>query len=94
MSKVDAGYGQQSKDQQDGHYGKIVNNLRINRLEELLNDNHGGKILYGGNVNKEKLYIAPTIVEQPKKDSLMMSEEIFGPIMPIFSYNNLNEVIR
>ena len=63
-------------------------------MEELLKDNHGGKILYGGTINKEKRYFAPTIVENPKKTSLMMSEEIFGPIMPLYSYDKLEDVIN
>ncbi len=61
LRKIDEGYGQH-QDSQDGHYGKIVSNARINRLEELLKDNHGGSLLYGGSINKDKLYIAPTIV--------------------------------
>jgi len=44
-----------------------VSQARLNRLEELLKDNHGGTVIYGGTVKKEKLYIAPTIVEKPKK---------------------------
>lgn len=71
--KVAEGYGQH-QNQQDGHYGKIITTARINRLEELLNDKHGGQVIFGGTLNKDKLYFAPTIVEKPRKDSLMMSE--------------------
>jgi acyl-CoA reductase-like NAD-dependent aldehyde dehydrogenase len=62
LRKIDEGYGKEHKDQQDGNYGKIVSINRLNRLEQLLNDNHGGNILYGGTINKDKLYLAPTIV--------------------------------
>lgn len=61
LKGIEQGYGQH-KDHQDGHYGKIVSQARVNRLEELLKDSHGGTIIYGGTVNKEKLYISPTIV--------------------------------
>ena len=93
LRKMDEGYANH-ENQEDGHYGKIISQARINRLEELLKDNHGGKVLYGGNINKEKRYFAPTIVENPKKTSLMMSEEIFGPIMPLFSDEKLESVIE
>lgn len=93
LRKVQEGYGHH-QNHEDGHYGKIISDARVNRLEELLKDNHGGNILFGGTINKAKRYIAPTIVEKPKKDSLMMSEEIFGPIMPLFSYDNLDELIE
>jgi aldehyde dehydrogenase (NAD+) len=40
-------------------------------------------VVYGGKTDKSKLYIEPTVVDMPKLDSLMMTEEIFGPILPI-----------
>lgn len=47
----------------------------------------------GGIHDRENLYIAPTIVEQITWDSPIMQEEIFGPILPLLSYSDLNEVI-
>lgn len=85
LAKAQEGYGNH-QNHEDGNYGKIISQARLARLEELLKENHGGNIIFGGNMNKDKRYLAPTIVENPKKNSLMMSEEIFGPILPLYSY--------
>jgi acyl-CoA reductase-like NAD-dependent aldehyde dehydrogenase len=52
-----------------------------------------GKIVIGGEVDKSNLYIAPTIIDEVDWEDPIMQEEIFGPILPIMEYNNLNEVI-
>lgn len=55
-----------------GDYGKINNLNHLKRLKGFLNEDHNGKILYGGNIIEDKLHFGPTIVEKPKKDSLLM----------------------
>ncbi|CCV64130.1 Aldehyde dehydrogenase [Alteracholeplasma palmae J233] len=69
------------------HYPKIINTQHHNRLTQLM---EGETILFGGNSNESK--ISPTILEITE-DSPIMKEEIFGPILPIMTYNNLNEAI-
>lgn len=76
-----------------GDYGKINNINHLKKLERLLKDHHGGKLLYGGKIIEDKLHFSPTVLEKPEKDSLIMKEEIFGPILPINSYDNLKELI-
>ena len=56
------------------------------------NDLKGQNILYGGIRNKNELFFGPTIVDNPKINSLLIKEEIFGPILPILSYNNLEDL--
>ena len=56
------------------------------------NDLKGQSILYGGIRNKNELFFGPTIVDNPKINSLLIKEEIFGPILPILSYNNLEDL--
>lgn len=52
-------------------------------------------MLYGGKtVKKENRFIAPTVIETPRKDALLMQDEIFGPILPLFYYTDLNDLIR
>ena len=89
MTKLDHFYGNGQNLEGEGNYGKIINKFHTERLEKLLNDKHGGKIIYGGTIKKENRFITPTVVEEPKKDSLMMKEEIFGPILPIFYYSDM-----
>lgn len=91
---MDEFYGNGQNLEEEGNYGKIINKFHVERLEKLLKDEHGGDILYGGSVKKEARYITPTVVENPKKTSLMMQEEIFGPILPFFYYSDLQEVIK
>ena len=48
----------------------------------------------GGKAFPENQFFQPTVVEDPREQSQMMKEEIFGPILPILGYDDLNEVIR
>ncbi|MGB8193351.1 MAG: aldehyde dehydrogenase [Chitinophagaceae bacterium] len=66
-------------------YGKIINEKQFNRLKDYLKL---GNIVHGGRYDAENLYIEPTIIDQPSLDSPLMQEEIFGPIVPVFSFNN------
>jgi aldehyde dehydrogenase (NAD+) len=72
--------------------GKIINNIHVARLTKLI-DTAGGKLMYGGKVNEGKKHIQPTIILNPNQDSQLMLDEIFGPILPIFTYKSMNEVI-
>ena len=69
-------------------YGRIVNEKHFNRLIKYLNEE---QIYAGGNYNKDDLWIQPTLVNGDKSN--YMVEEIFGPILPIVTYNNRDEVV-
>ncbi|MCB5560439.1 aldehyde dehydrogenase [Anaerosalibacter bizertensis] len=71
-------------------YTKIINEKQFNRLIKLLDNN---KIIYGGDYDKDSLYISPTLMNNVNWDDPIMGEEIFGPILPILEYEELNEVI-
>ncbi|MCW7999933.1 aldehyde dehydrogenase [Clostridium sp. cpc1] len=71
-------------------YTKIINERQFNRLIKLLDNN---KIIYGGNSIKDSLYISPTLMDNVNWDDPIMGEEIFGPILPILEYEELDEVI-
>ncbi|KAK7282716.1 hypothetical protein RIF29_11705 [Crotalaria pallida] len=65
---------------------RIVNSYHFARLMKLLDDDKvSGKIVYGGEKDESKLRIAPTILLDVPRDSLIMSEEIFGPLLPILT---------
>lgn len=72
-------------------YTKIINERQFNRLIKLLDNN---KIIYGGDYDKDFLYISPTLMDNVNWDDPIMGEEIFGPILPILEYEELNEVIN
>ncbi|WP_335965276.1 aldehyde dehydrogenase [Galbibacter sp. PAP.153] len=69
-------------------YVHIVNENHTNRLKNLLS---GQEILFGG-VSYGKNSLAPTLVNEPSLESPLMQEEIFGPILPIISYKNEEEI--
>ena len=66
--------------------GRLISKIHFDRLLPQIT-NSGGKILFGGNSDAEKLWIQPTIIENPDLNSRLMQEEIFGPIFPVFKYN-------
>ena len=72
--------------------GRIITDWHTSRLKDLI-DSSGGKIITGGKVNVEKKYCAPTIILNPKDDSTLMQEEIFGPILPVSLFTNIDDVI-
>mmetsp|Transcript_44750 Transcript_44750/g.51697 ORF Transcript_44750/g.51697 Transcript_44750/m.51697 type:complete len:527 (+) Transcript_44750:48-1628(+) len=78
----------------DPHYGRMINEWHANRLKEYLDDNHGGKIVFGGEVDIKSKYVAPTVVDSPSVKSKMMQDEIFGPILPVFEFTEIDDVIK
>lgn len=66
-------------------YGKIINDRQWQRLVGYFSD---GKIVYGGKSDAAKLFIEPTIMTEVSIDSKIMQDEIFGPILPILTYDS------
>jgi aldehyde dehydrogenase (NAD+) len=72
-------------------YGKIINEKRFDKLVSYLGD---GKIVTGGSYNRERLFIAPTVLENAPAGAPVMNEEIFGPILPVTGYNTTAEAME
>lgn len=72
-------------------FPKIINERHFNRIVSLIDID---KVVYGGDYNNETLKIEPTIVDNVNWDDNIMKEEIFGPIFPILTYKDLDEVIQ
>ena len=70
-------------------YARIINLKNWQRQLSLLENQ---KILYGGQATLDSLYLSPTLLDEPKMDSLVMKEEVFGPILPILSYKSKEEI--
>lgn len=81
-------YGQEPL--KNENYVRIINEKHFRRLKSYLND---GKIIHGGKVNERTLTIEPTIITGITWDSAVMQEEIFGPILPVLTFSDLDEVI-
>ena len=73
------------------NYGKIINEKHFNRIQNLIDPT---KIICGGNVRPETLQIEPTVMDQVTFEDAVMQEEIFGPVMPVLTFDSIEEVIR
>ncbi|RME94936.1 MAG: aldehyde dehydrogenase [Verrucomicrobia bacterium] len=75
---------------QSPDYGRIINRAHFDRLCGYLRDGH---VVIGGQHNAADLYMAPTVLTGTSLDSSVMQEEIFGPILPVLSFQSLEEVL-
>lgn len=75
--------------QQSENYPRIINKRNFDRLQKMLTD---VTIVYGGKTDRDDVFIAPTIIDNPAMDSEVMKGEIFGPISPVFSYENEEDI--
>ncbi len=80
-------YGAHPLDNPD--YGKIINAKHFERLCSLIDSR---KVAAGGEVRRETLQIEPTILKQVTWEDAVMQEEIFGPVLPVLTYDSYEEV--
>ena len=83
-------YGDDPRQSPD--FGRIVNVRHHRRVAGLLKD--GGEVFMGGDVDEDDLYIAPTVLTAVDPDSAVMSEEIFGPLLPVMVVDDVEAAIR
>jgi len=74
--------------------GPLINNEEVNRVEEWINEavKKGGKILTGGK-RISKSCFEPTVILNPSDDALVSTKEVFGPVVCVYSYKDLDEAI-
>lgn len=77
-------------------YGRIVDEKNFNRVEKLLQDaiKKGAKIEFGGQLKKEEKFMEPTLLTNVNTEMLIMQEEIFGPLLPIITFEKNSDVIN
>jgi len=87
------GLGNDARDNAD--YCQVVNTAHHGRISALIKDAkaNGGKVIIGGEMVKAGRFIAPTMIEGMSEDSAIMQEEIFGPVLPIITFSDLDEVV-
>jgi aldehyde dehydrogenase (NAD+) len=86
---IDAFYGPNKKESDS--YGKIINEKRFDKLLSYLQD---GNIYYGGEHDRSTLFISPTIMENVSIATPLMNEEIFGPLLPVLSFTNMEDALQ
>ena len=74
--------------QQSEDFGRIINQKHFDRLQDYLKE---GEIVFGGELNREQLFISPTLLDNISLDSPIMQHEIFGPLLPVIGYDHRDE---
>ena len=77
--------------QQAKHFVRIVSDKALNRLIGYLDN---GTIYHGGTYDKSERYLSPTILTDVRLDAPVMQEEIFGPIFPVLTFKQIEEVTK
>jgi acyl-CoA reductase-like NAD-dependent aldehyde dehydrogenase len=80
-------YGEDPSKSSD--YGRIINKTHLKRITSLIK----GDVVAGGTWDDDKLYVAPTIIDNVSWDDEIMEEEIFGPVLPVLEFTHIEEVI-
>lgn len=81
-------YGEEPKGSE--YYGRIINEKHFDRLIKLFKQ---GDVVLGGKSDRSISYISPTIMDSVQMDGPIMKDEIFGPILPLIEYKDIEEVI-
>lgn len=81
--------GDNWKDNQE--YPRMVNEKHFNRILGLISED---ELIYGGEADEKIMKIQPTLLDVKNMNSRVMQEEIFGPILPIIEYENIDEAIN
>ncbi|MGE4233947.1 MAG: aldehyde dehydrogenase [Bacteriovoracia bacterium] len=76
--------------QESPEYGRIINKTHFDRLKNLTKD---CKIIYGGKFDEEDRYISPTLVEGANPEAPIMQQEIFGPLLPILTFETFQDLM-
>ncbi len=76
--------------EQSKYFPRIVNLQAMERLQKIMQH---GKIRYGGKIDFDKKYISPTLIDEVQPDYPVMQEEIFGPVLPVMSFDRIDQVI-
>ncbi|MCF8241796.1 MAG: aldehyde dehydrogenase family protein [Melioribacteraceae bacterium] len=93
-SAVESYFGKVEKIKEDANYCRLINDDHYKRLNDILQSaiEHGAEIKFGGIVEEDNKYISPTLITNVSLDSRIMKEEIFGPILPVITYSDYNEL--
>lgn len=87
IEEIRNAYGQKIIKSPD--FTRIINTKNWLRLVNMIENE---KVIFGGESDANKLFISPTLIEEPSLDSAVMKEEIFGPILPILTYETESDI--
>jgi aldehyde dehydrogenase (NAD+) len=87
IEEIIKAYGKKLEKSPD--FARIINTKNFLRLDSMIERE---KVIFGGETDANKLFISPTLIEEPALDSPVMKEEIFGPILPILTYETETDI--
>jgi aldehyde dehydrogenase (NAD+) len=87
IEEIIKAYGKKMEKSPD--FARIINTKNFLRLDSMIERE---KVIFGGETDANKLFISPTLIEEPALDSPVMKEEIFGPILPILTYETQTDI--
>lgn len=92
---LDAWYGE-GMAAKNAELSRVINVRHTQRVAGLIDDAkaRGARVIYGGAVDVEAHFVAPTLLDEIPQDARIMHEEIFGPVLPIISFEQLDEVVE
>ena len=79
------------KPEQSYNYGKIINQKQFDRIAGYLSNS---KIIFGGRMDKQNLFIEPTLLDGVKLDDAVMKTEIFGPVLPVLTFKTKEDALK
>ena len=81
--------------EQNSDYGRLVNERHFKVINGMIEDavSKGAKVEMGGKTTEASNFVEPTLLSEVPENSTVLQEEIFGPVLPIIPYTNLDEVI-
>jgi aldehyde dehydrogenase (NAD+) len=94
QARLQVAYG--SNAHQSADYARIVNDRHFGRIKGLMDEalDAGGKLAVGGETDASDNFIAPTLISDIPADARIMQEEIFGPVLPIIGFTDIDHVIK
>jgi len=85
--EIAAAFGDNPQTSKD--FARIISPKHLERLSAMVDQT---KVVCGGQIDMADLYIAPTIIDEPAMESVLMAEEIFGPILPVLAYRSEDDL--
>jgi aldehyde dehydrogenase (NAD+) len=86
-TEITRAYGEKPMNSPD--FPRIINTKNTIRLGAMLKNVN---VIFGGDIDEKACYLSPTLIDEPALESDVMSDEIFGPILPILSYNTHEDI--
>lgn len=95
IKSVEHYYGKKDELKKGNNYCRIINDTQFYNIKSFLDDavNKNGVIIYGGETDDNDNLISPTLIDNVSMDSEIMQNEIFGPVLPIITYKNEDEIL-